>query len=71
LDALAQSPAHELPLPIQRANRRLGVMKGGGGALASHLLFEPAFVQALVAPGEHDAYARKQELLPFVSAQTA
>jgi len=42
----------------------LGALKGGG-ALASYLLFEPGFVQALVTLGEHDAYARKEELLAF------
>ncbi len=65
LDALAQAYAHELPGSVRRALGGLGAMKGGGGALASYLLFEPGFVQALVALGEQDAYARKEELLAF------
>ncbi len=65
LDALAQAHAQELPRSVRRALGGLGALKGGGGALASYLLFEPAFVQALVALGAHDAYARKQELLAF------
>jgi NTE family protein len=65
LDALAQAHALELPRPVRRALGGLGALKGGGGALASYLLFEPGFVQALVALGEHDAYARKEELLAF------
>jgi NTE family protein len=39
----------------------------GGGALASYLLFEPGFVQALVTLGEQDAFARKSELLAFLA----
>ena len=71
LDALALSHVHALPASIRRALGGLGLMKGGGGALASYLLFEPAFVQSLIALGERDAYARKEELLPFLMAQTA
>lgn len=65
LDALAQAHAQELPGSVRRALGGLGALKGGGGALASYLLFEPGFVQALVALGEQDAYARKEELLAF------
>ncbi|MEO7392742.1 MAG: patatin-like phospholipase family protein [Ramlibacter sp.] len=65
LDALAQTYAHELPGSVRRALGGLGALKGGGGALASYLLFEPGFVQALIALGEQDAYARKEELLAF------
>ena len=64
LDALAQSCAHELPGSVRRALGGLGALKGAG-ALASYLLFEPGFVQALIALGEQDAYARKEELLAF------
>jgi NTE family protein len=53
--------------PPQRAMPwvELGMLKGGGGALASYLLFEPGFVQSLIAMGESDAFARKAELLAF------
>ncbi len=71
LDALAQTHARELPLAIRRALGGLGAMKGGGGALASYLLFEPGFVQALIALGEQDAYARKAELLAFMDTAAA
>lgn len=64
LDALAQNHAVELPVAARNALRGLGVLKGGG-TLASYLLFEPGFVQALIAMGESDAYARKAELLAF------
>ena len=65
LDALAQAHAHELPGSVRRALGGLGALHGGGGALASYLLFEPGFVHALIALGERDAYARKEELLAF------
>ncbi|MBC7470936.1 MAG: patatin-like phospholipase family protein [Ramlibacter sp.] len=71
LDALAQAHAHELPGPVRRALGGLGALKGGGGVIASYLLFEPAFVQRLVALGERDAHARKEELLAFFGAATA
>jgi NTE family protein len=71
LDAIAQAHAHELPAPVRRALGGLGALKGGGGALASYLLFEPGFIQSLVALGEKDAYARKRELLAFMGAVTA
>ncbi len=65
LDAVAQQHAGLLPDSLRRALGGLGALKSGGGALASYLLFEPDFVQALVALGEQDAYARKDELLAF------
>ncbi|WHZ10114.1 MAG: Patatin [Burkholderiaceae bacterium] len=65
LDALAQAHVHELPRSARRALGGLGATRGGGAALASYLLFEPGFVQALMTLGEQDAYARKTELLAF------
>lgn len=67
LDALAQEHVGELPAPTRNALGGLGILKGGGGTLASYLLFEPGFVQALIAMGENDAYARKAEVLAFFS----
>ena len=69
LDALAQLHAAELPSSTYNALAGLGALGAqgnpGGAALASYLLFEPGFVQALMALGERDAYARKDELLAF------
>lgn len=70
VDALAQAHAHELPAGVRRALGGLGALHGAG-ALASYLLFEPGFVRALIALGEHDAYARKAELLAFVDGRGA
>ncbi len=66
LDALAQEFTGDLPVAIRHAMGALGVLKGSGGTLASYLLFEPHFVQALMAMGERDAKARKDELLELI-----
>ncbi len=66
LDALAQQHTRELPVLIRDALSALGVLKGSGGTLASYLLFEPGFVQALVEMGEEDARAQQSELLELV-----
>jgi NTE family protein len=71
LDAIGQAHVHELPASVRRALGGLGALKGGGGALASYLLFEPNFVQTLVSLGEHDAYSRKEELLAFFGSGAA
>ena len=68
LDAMAQRHLKELPLTTRHALSGLGVLRGGGGALASYLLFEQGFVQTLMAMGESDAYARQSELLAFFAA---
>lgn len=68
LDALAQQHIKELPSATRHALSGLGVLKDGGGVLASYLLFEPGFVKTLIAMGESDAYARKAEFLEFFSA---
>jgi NTE family protein len=69
LDELAQAHASELPRPTYNALAGLGALghKGspGGAALASYLLFEPGFVNALMALGRADAEARREELLAF------
>ena len=67
LDTLAQLHVRELPVATRHALAGLGLLKGGG-ALASYLLFEPGFVQSLIAMGESDAYAQKSELLAFFLA---
>jgi NTE family protein len=67
LDAIAHKHVRSLPRPVRHALGGLGALRTGGGALASYLLFEPDFVQALVTLGEQDAYARKDELLAFFS----
>jgi NTE family protein len=70
LDALAQTYAHTLPSATRNTLAGLGAMgqktgESGGASLASYLLFEPGFIQALTALGQRDAYAMKGDLLAF------
>lgn len=71
LDSLARAHVRQLPAGVRHALGGLGAMRTGGASLASYLLFEPGFVQALVALGERDAYAHKAELLTFLGASAA
>jgi NTE family protein len=66
LDALAQAHAHTLPKPIRRVLEGLGALRGSGAALASYLLFEPDFVNALMALGRADVQARADEIRAFL-----
>ncbi len=66
LDALAQQYTHELPSEVRSGLASLGMLRGGGGALASYLLFEPGFVHALLEMGAEDAAAREDELLALI-----
>jgi NTE family protein len=68
LDALAHQHVAELPVATRHALSGLGVLRGGGGALVSYLLFEPGFIQSLISMGESDAHARKADLLAFFNA---
>ena len=73
LDALAQTYAHTLPSATRNSLAGLGAMgqkpgEVGGASLASYLLFEPGFTQALMELGQRDAYAKKSELQAFFSA---
>ncbi len=68
LDAMAVSHLAHLPQGVRHVLTGLGAKGSAGAALASYLLFEPAFIQALMRLGEHDAMAHKAELLAFFCA---
>jgi NTE family protein len=68
LDALAQAHVHALPTSILRVLEGLGALQGSGAALASYLLFEPGFIQALMALGRADVQARADEIYTFLSS---
>ena len=70
LDALAQEHAHTLPKPIRRVLEGLGALRGSGASLASYLLFEPDFVNALMALGRADVMARTDEIRAFLGEDT-
>ena len=65
LDALAAQHAVDLPRSTRHILGGLGALRGGGAALASYLLFEPGFVQALMRLGQADTYAQKSQVLAF------
>ena len=71
LDEIALRHVNELPAATRNTLEGLGALNtqrgvgASGAALASYLLFEPGFVQALITLGEQDAYARRAELEAF------
>ncbi len=77
LDELAHKHMRELPAPTRNTLAGLGALDtarsaaGSAAALASYLLFEPGFVNALIELGEHDAWRKKEELLGFMGPSTA
>jgi NTE family protein len=64
-----------LPVPVRAMLRGMGVTGQGrdarGAALASYLLFEAPYTRALMALGEADAMARREEVVAFFGWQRA
>lgn len=77
LDELARKHIRSLPRSTRNTLTGLGALDTGRGAagsaaaLASYLLFEPDFVNALIELGDADATRRKDELLAFFTAPDA
>lgn len=69
LDELAQAHVRALPEAAFRALKWLGGTQAAGAALASYLLFEPPFVQALMDLGRSDALARRAQIEAFFDGQ--
>jgi len=69
LDDIAARHLTELPRPVRTLLRGVGVGGTGqdarGAALASYLLFESAYTRELMALGEADTLARRDEVLSF------
>jgi NTE family protein len=69
LDDLASEHLDALPLPVRTLLRGVGVGGAGSSArgtgLASYLLFESPYTRALMALGEADVAARREEVLHF------
>jgi len=74
LDELARKHVKALPAATRNTLTGLGALDTGKGvagsaaSLASYLLFESEFVNALIQLGEADAWRRKDELMDFFSA---
>lgn len=71
IDDLAAAHLGELPAPVRALLRGAGVSGQGaqarGTALASYLLFVAPFTRELIALGEADTLARRDEVLDFFS----
>ncbi len=67
LDDLAAQHIDALPKPMRLLLRALGVQQGDGqgAALASYLLFEGPYTQALIALGEADTERQRSQVCEF------
>jgi NTE family protein len=65
LELIASRHIHSLPLPIRTLLSAIGATERRGAALASYLLFESSYTNALIELGQRDTYARKSEVLQF------
>lgn len=74
LDELAQKHINSLPVSTRNTLIGLGALDasrgaaGSAAALASYLLFEADFIQALIELGTADAWRRKDELMTFFNS---
>ena len=69
IDDIAAAHIGSLPAPVRALLRGVGVGGQGttarGAALASYLLFEAPFTRELIALGEADTDARRDEVMSF------
>lgn len=74
LDDIAARHLGDLPAPVRALLRGVGVggkgVRARGAVLASYLLFEAPYTQELMALGEADTHARRDEVLRFFAWDT-
>jgi len=71
IDGIASRHVGALPRPIRVMLGGIGATEVRGSALASYLLFEENFTRELIALGERDTYAKRDEVLAFFEPETA
>ena len=67
IERMAVRHVYELPWTIRFLLRGIGAMNRNGSTLASYLLFEKGYCQALIELGYQDTMARRAEVLEFLS----
>jgi NTE family protein len=65
LEGLAHQHVGNLPASIRFLMRSIGAMRKGGAALASYLLFDKSYCQALIKMGYENTIKRRDELATF------
>jgi NTE family protein len=71
LDEIASRHVNSLPRPVRVMLGGIGATEVRGAALASYLLFEESFTRELIALGERDTYAMRDQVLAFFEPDTA
>jgi NTE family protein len=66
IERIAARHLQHFPRTVRFLLRSVGAMNRNGSNLASYLLFEPPFVQALIALGHADTLSRRDEVLAFL-----
>jgi len=66
LERIAVRHVNELPGTMRFLLRGIGAMNRNGSTLASYLLFERGYCQALIELGYQDTMARRAEVLEFL-----
>ena len=65
LETLAFKHVGDLPWTIRFLMRTIGAMRKGGATLASYMLFDKAYCQALIEMGYQDVIKRREEIAIF------
>ncbi len=71
LDSLATPHVGRLPRNIRTILRLLGATDTRGAGLSSYLLFDASYTGQLMALGQHDALARRDDVLRFFERRAA